>query len=211
MADEPEGSLPSQDPGGEPAAASEPPKMTTEGARAETAAPKTSSPQTAATPAATADTFKTPPSGEPGKPVDEVPAVAGGTNAPVVAQPAPKPAPAAAAAAAVATGTAAAATGTAKAPAPAARPAAKPAAPADGVTRRGLLLLGRRGLGGLHGGDRRLRHGHGPLHVPQRPLRAAHELQGRAIPRTSGRAWWTPASWTSTASGSSTTRGGSTR
>ena len=148
MADEPEGSLPSQDPG--PArpeavpATAEPPKMTTEGARAETAAPKTSSPQSssqqsAATPAATADTFKTPPSG---KPVDEVPAVAGGTNAPVVAQPAPKPAPAAVAAAAAATGTtatAAGATGAAKAPAPAARPAAKPAAPGDGVTRRGFF------------------------------------------------------------------------
>ena len=151
MADEPEGSLPSQDPGGEPAAAPAPPKMTTEGARAETAAPKTSTPSPAV-PAATADTFKTPPSG---KPVDEVPAVAGGTNAPVVAQPnppqpppaaaaagekpAPKPAPAAAAAAAAATGTAAVATGTSKAPAPAARPAAKPAAPADGVTRRGFF------------------------------------------------------------------------
>jgi cytochrome b6-f complex iron-sulfur subunit len=138
MADEPEGSLPSQD----PAAASEPPKMTTEGARAETAAPKTSSPQTTATPAATSDTFKTTPTG---KPVDEVPAVAGGTNAPVVAQPAPKPAPAAAAAAAAATGTTAAATGTAKAPAPAAPPArtaaAKPAAgtAAAGVTRRGFF------------------------------------------------------------------------
>ena len=53
MADEPEGSLPSQDPGGEPATASPaPPKMTTEGARAETAAPKTASPPSAATPAA---------------------------------------------------------------------------------------------------------------------------------------------------------------
>jgi cytochrome b6-f complex iron-sulfur subunit len=135
MADEPEGSLPSQDPAAPPATQASP-KMTTEGARAETAAPKTSSPQTAATPAATADTFKTPPSG---KPVDEVPAVAGGTTAPVVAQPAPKPAPAAAAAAAAATGTTAAATGTAKAPAPAARPAAKPGAPVDGVTRRGFF------------------------------------------------------------------------
>ena len=50
MADEPEGSPPSQDSG--PAAT--PPKMTTEGARAETAAPKTSSPQAAATPPAAA-------------------------------------------------------------------------------------------------------------------------------------------------------------
>src|SRR4051794_25985674 len=104
-------------------------------------------------PAAPSETFKAPPSPTP---VAEVPAVAGGTNAPRVTQPpgdaapakaapapaadkaAPKPAPAAVAAAAAATGTAAA-SGTAKAPPPASQPAPAAAAAADGVTRRGFF------------------------------------------------------------------------
>ncbi|HKI06268.1 MAG TPA: ubiquinol-cytochrome c reductase iron-sulfur subunit [Thermoanaerobaculia bacterium] len=94
-----------------------------------------------AAPAATSETFKTPPSAQP---VAETPAIAGGTNAPRVAQPhgdaspavpaekpAPKPAPAVAASAAAATAT------------PAMPAAAKPApaakAAGDGVTRRGFF------------------------------------------------------------------------
>ena len=148
--------------GGEPAArpaspapAAIPSIPITEGARAETAAAKTSAVPGPETPAATSETFKVPPSATP---VAEVPAVAGGTNAPRVAQPhgdaapspaasaasdkpVPKPAPAAAASAAAATG-AVAASGTEKAPPPAAKPApaARPAAAAgDGVTRRGFF------------------------------------------------------------------------
>ncbi len=122
MADEPEGSPPSRP-----------------------AAPESAGGPAA--PAATSDTFKTPPSAEP---VEEAPAVAGGTAAPRVSQPgaaapaasavgkpAPSPAPAAAAAAAAATGTPAA-SGTEKAPPVAARPAAKADAPAD-MTRRGFF------------------------------------------------------------------------
>jgi len=121
-------------PASEPAGSAEsgPPKMTTEGARAEAGAEKT---DTAPIPerqaAATSETFKAPPSETAAA---EAPAVAGGTNAPVVPPPgpdkaekaaaaraahaaktAPAPAPAAAAAAAKATGTPAA-TGTAPAP-----------------------------------------------------------------------------------------------
>jgi cytochrome b6-f complex iron-sulfur subunit len=103
----------------------------TEGARAEPGAAKTSA-APSATPIATADTFKTAPSPAP---VEAAPAVAGGTNAPRVAQPAPQPAPAAAAAAAKATATPAA-SGTAPAP----KPAAKPASPAGAdLTRRGFF------------------------------------------------------------------------
>jgi cytochrome b6-f complex iron-sulfur subunit len=111
-------------------AGSAPPKMTTEGARAEAGAAKT---DTAPVPerhaAATSDTFKAPPTETA---TAEAPAIAGGTNAPVVPPPAgdkaeraaaaraahaakTAPAPAAAAAAAKATGTPAA-TGTAPAP-----------------------------------------------------------------------------------------------
>lgn len=121
----------------------------TEGARAEAGAAKASASPPPEPPAATADTFKTAPSAQP---VEAAPAVAGGTNAPQVSQPAvpaaptapttakpaPVPAPAAVAAAAKATATPAAA-GTAPAPA-AAKPAAKPAAAADGdLTRRGFF------------------------------------------------------------------------
>lgn len=124
MADEPEGSPPSRPAAPESAGGAE-------------------------APAATSDTFKTPPSAQP---VDEAPAIAGGTAAPRVAQPggapaaasvtgkpAPPPAPAAVAAAAAATGTPAA-SGTEKAPPVGAspRPAARAAAPAD-LTRRGFF------------------------------------------------------------------------
>ena len=121
-------------PASEPAGSAEsgPPKMTTEGARAEAGAEKS---DTAPVPerqaAATSETFKAPPSETAAA---EAPAVAGGTNAPVVpppgpdkaekaaaaraaapGKPAPAPAPVAAAAAAKATATPAA-TGTAPAP-----------------------------------------------------------------------------------------------
>jgi cytochrome b6-f complex iron-sulfur subunit len=130
----------------------EPPVRATEGARAETGAPKTdTAPIPERSAAATSDTFKTAPSAGP---VEAAPAVAGGTNAPHVSQPvaekagaagakpAPAPAPAAAAAAAKATATPAA-TGTEPAPPVAAKPAAaaRPAAkPADAdMTRRGFF------------------------------------------------------------------------
>jgi cytochrome b6-f complex iron-sulfur subunit len=76
-------------PASEPTGAAEsgPPKMATEGARAETGAAKT---DTAPIPerqaAATSETFKAPPSETAAA---EVPAVAGGTNAPVVPPPGP--------------------------------------------------------------------------------------------------------------------------
>ena len=107
----------------------------TEGARAEPGAAKTaaSAASPSATPAATAETFKTAPSPTP---VEAAPAIAGGTNAPHVAQPVPQPAPAAAAAAAKATATPAA-SGTAPAPKPAAKPA--PAAGGADLTRRGFF------------------------------------------------------------------------
>lgn len=169
MADEPEGSPPSQPPGtagspaspreGETAVPSSVPKMATEGARAETGAARTSIDRGPESPAATSESFKTTPSDTP---IPDAPAVAGGTNAPQVTQPQaaavekpahaaakapPKPAHAAAAEAAAATGTTAAATGTAPAPPPGAKPAAakpaaaaaKPAAADEGVTRRGFF------------------------------------------------------------------------
>ena len=130
-------------PASEPAGSAEsgPPKMTTEGARAEAGAPKT---DTAPIPerqaAATSETFKAPPS-EAAVAAD--PAIAGGTNAPVVpppgpapqaaGKPAPAPAPAAAAAAAKATATPAA-TGTAPAP----KAAPKAGTGAD-MSRRGFF------------------------------------------------------------------------
>jgi len=113
------------EPGAPPASPAPPPVRATEGARAETAAPKTDTPSGPETPAATAETFKAPPSATP---VAEAPAVAGGTNAPRVAQPqaaaAPPPAAKPAPAAPVA---------------PAARPAAAKAGADDGVTRRGFF------------------------------------------------------------------------
>jgi cytochrome b6-f complex iron-sulfur subunit len=115
--------------------------MSTEGARAETGAPKTdAAPIAERQAAATSETFKAPPSEAAAGTSAEAPAVAGGTNAPAVpppgpdkaekaaaaraahaakvaaeGKPAPAPAPAAAAAAAKATATPAA-TGTAPAP-----------------------------------------------------------------------------------------------
>ena len=145
-------------PASEPTGSAEsgPPKMATEGARAEAGAPKT---DTAPIPerqaAASSETFKAPPS-EAAAVAD--PAVAGGTNAPVVpppgpgkpegaaegaaargaeTKPAPVPAPAAVAASAKATATPAA-TGAAPAPKPAAKPAAKAGA-GEGMSRRGFF------------------------------------------------------------------------
>jgi cytochrome b6-f complex iron-sulfur subunit len=132
MADEPKGSPLSDVPG-----------------PAESPAASKGSAGGAETPAATAETFKTAPSAQP---VPDSPAIAGGTNAPKVAQPQatsedkptvafPKPANAAVAEAAAATGTTATASGTEKAPAPAkpapapaAKPAAAKAAPATPAT-----------------------------------------------------------------------------
>ena len=75
-----------------------PPKMTTEGARAEAGAPKTdTAPVAERQAAATSETFKAPPSETA---TDAAPAVAGGTNAPVVPPPGPAPSPEDAAAAA---------------------------------------------------------------------------------------------------------------
>lgn len=86
-------------PASEPAGSAEsgPPKMSTEGARAETGAPKTTAADTAPVPerqaAATSETFKAPPSETAAA---AAPAVAGGTNAPVVPPPGPDEAAAAA-------------------------------------------------------------------------------------------------------------------
>ena len=141
-----------------PASEPGPPKMATEGARAETGAAKTdAAPIAERQAAATSETFKAPPSEAAAA---EVPAVAGGTNAPAVpppgpdaaaeaakaekvaaaraahaaklaaeGKPAPVPAPAAAAAAAKATATPAA-TGTAPAP---------KAGKGDDMSRRGFF------------------------------------------------------------------------
>jgi cytochrome b6-f complex iron-sulfur subunit len=152
-------------PASEPAGSAEsgPPKMTTEGARAEAGAAKT---DTAPVPerqaAATSETFKAPPSEAAAA---EAPAVAGGTNAPIVPPPGPDeavaaakaekvaaaraahaaklaaegkpaPAPAPAAAAAAAKATATpAATGTAPAP----KPAAAKASTSEDMSRRGFF------------------------------------------------------------------------
>src|SRR5215207_3803831 len=136
-----------------PASEPGPPKMATEGARAEAGAAKTdTAPIAERQAAATSETFKAPPSEAAAA---EVPAVAGGTNAPVVpppgpdkaekaaaaraahadatGKPAPVPAPAAAAAAAKATATPAA-TGTAPAP----KVAPKAGAGGD-MSRRGFF------------------------------------------------------------------------
>lgn len=120
-------------PASEPAGPAEsvPPKMTTEGARAEAGAPKAdAAPVPERQAAATSETFKAPPS-ETAAPA--APAVAGGTNAPAVPPPGPekaaKPAPAAAAAAAKATA-APAASGTAPAP---------KAAKGEDMSRRGFF------------------------------------------------------------------------
>src|SRR5215211_1714878 len=79
-------------PASEPAGSAEsgPPRMTTEGARAEAGAEKTTPTDTAPIPerqaAASSETFKAPPSEIAAA---EAPAVAGGTNAPVVPPPGP--------------------------------------------------------------------------------------------------------------------------
>ena len=72
-----------------PASEPGPPKMATEGARAETGAAKTdAAPIAERQAAATSETFKAPPSEAAAA---EVPAVAGGTNAPAVPPPGPAP------------------------------------------------------------------------------------------------------------------------